>query len=222
MKLSKQLPVTVFAVIALAIGVFFLRFVIGGSEDGWLCENNIWVKHGNPRADKPTEGCGELIGGQKDEHGCLGPAGYSWCEIKQKCLRVWEEPCEIAPEAKPQDVLSYINTTLDFSLELPKTWEGYKATEGQYPNYSYTGFSFGGEDRQPFTIFQILSYTKLQWDAVKNKTAVTILDQTAEAVLVCDGCCTTAGDSTGGGQFDDFQIARCKEVPAIIETFKKL
>ncbi len=35
-----------------------------------------------------------LIGGQKDEHGCLIPAGYSWCEAKQKCLRVWEEPCE--------------------------------------------------------------------------------------------------------------------------------
>ena len=36
----------------------------------------------------------ELIGGQKDAHGCLGPAGYSWCEVKQKCLRVWEEKCE--------------------------------------------------------------------------------------------------------------------------------
>ncbi len=34
-----------------------------------------------------------LIGGQKDEHGCLGPAGYSWCEAKQKCLRTWEEAC---------------------------------------------------------------------------------------------------------------------------------
>lgn len=36
----------------------------------------------------------ELIGGQTDEHGCLVAAGYSWCEAKQKCLRVWEEPCE--------------------------------------------------------------------------------------------------------------------------------
>jgi len=35
-----------------------------------------------------------LIGGQRDEYGCLGPAGYSWCEKKQKCLRVWEEACE--------------------------------------------------------------------------------------------------------------------------------
>jgi len=35
-----------------------------------------------------------LVGGDHDEHGCIGSAGYSWCEIKQKCLRVWEEECE--------------------------------------------------------------------------------------------------------------------------------
>ncbi len=35
-----------------------------------------------------------LIGGDKDEHGCIGSAGYTWCEPKQKCLREWEEPCE--------------------------------------------------------------------------------------------------------------------------------
>jgi hypothetical protein len=41
-----------------------------------------------PPAEKP-------IGGDKDEHGCLIAAGYSWCEAKQKCLRTWEEPCEV-------------------------------------------------------------------------------------------------------------------------------
>ncbi len=40
-----------------------------------------------------------LIGGQKDAHGCLVAAGYSWCEPKQKCLRVWEERCYEAEEA---------------------------------------------------------------------------------------------------------------------------
>ena len=35
-----------------------------------------------------------IVGGDKDEHGCIGSAGYSWCEEKQKCLRVWEESCE--------------------------------------------------------------------------------------------------------------------------------
>jgi hypothetical protein len=34
-----------------------------------------------------------LIGGDKDDHGCLIAAGYSWCEAKQKCLRTWEENC---------------------------------------------------------------------------------------------------------------------------------
>jgi putative hemolysin len=34
-----------------------------------------------------------LIGGDKDEHGCLIGAGYSWCEAKQKCIRPWEENC---------------------------------------------------------------------------------------------------------------------------------
>ncbi len=34
-----------------------------------------------------------LLGGDKDEHGCIGSAGYSWCAAKNKCLRVWEEKC---------------------------------------------------------------------------------------------------------------------------------
>jgi len=36
-----------------------------------------------------------IVGNDKDIHGCIGSAGYSWCEVKNKCLRVWEEKCEI-------------------------------------------------------------------------------------------------------------------------------
>lgn len=35
-----------------------------------------------------------MPGSDRDEHGCIGSAGYTWCEIKQKCLRTWEESCE--------------------------------------------------------------------------------------------------------------------------------
>ncbi len=35
----------------------------------------------------------QLVGNDRDEHGCIGSAGYSWCEEKQKCLRTWEENC---------------------------------------------------------------------------------------------------------------------------------
>jgi hypothetical protein len=35
-----------------------------------------------------------IVGGDRDEHGCLGSAGYSWRELKNKCLRIWEETCD--------------------------------------------------------------------------------------------------------------------------------
>lgn len=34
-----------------------------------------------------------VVGGDRDAHGCIPSAGYTWCEPKQKCLRVWEEAC---------------------------------------------------------------------------------------------------------------------------------
>lgn len=36
------------------------------------------------------------LGGDRDEHGCIGSAGYLWCEEKQKCRRPWEESCLVA------------------------------------------------------------------------------------------------------------------------------
>ena len=38
----------------------------------------------------------QIVGGDRDAHGCIGSAGYSWCAAKNKCLRPWEEPCEAA------------------------------------------------------------------------------------------------------------------------------
>jgi hypothetical protein len=35
----------------------------------------------------------DLIGGEKDEYGCLVSAGYQWCADQQKCLRTFEELC---------------------------------------------------------------------------------------------------------------------------------
>jgi len=31
-----------------------------------------------------------LLGGDQDENGCLGSAGYTWCEKKKSCVRSWE------------------------------------------------------------------------------------------------------------------------------------
>ena len=34
-----------------------------------------------------------IVGNDSDAHGCIASAGYSWCDAKQKCLRIWEENC---------------------------------------------------------------------------------------------------------------------------------
>jgi hypothetical protein len=47
----------------------------------------------NPGAKEVS--LGNLVGNDKDEHGCIGSAGYTWCELKNKCLRTWEEKCEV-------------------------------------------------------------------------------------------------------------------------------
>ncbi len=40
------------------------------------------------------------IGWDKDAHGCYISAWYSWCEVKSKCIRSWEEKCEKIEEVK--------------------------------------------------------------------------------------------------------------------------
>jgi len=40
-----------------------------------------------------TNNTGNIVGGDRDEHGCIGSAGYSWCEPLQQCVRLWETPC---------------------------------------------------------------------------------------------------------------------------------
>jgi putative hemolysin len=51
-----------------------------------------------------------IVGGDKDEHGCIGSAGYSWCELKNKCLRIWEEPC--LPDDEVKAVNDYLNKNI--------------------------------------------------------------------------------------------------------------
>ncbi len=43
----------------------------------------------NDNGKPPMIGDEQMIGGEKDEHGCLGPAGYSWNESENACVREW-------------------------------------------------------------------------------------------------------------------------------------
>ena len=50
------------------VGVFCtLRFIVGGDEDTWICENGLWVKHGNPSDIAPLTGCETQTDTMKDD-----------------------------------------------------------------------------------------------------------------------------------------------------------
>ena len=74
--------------------VIIALLVIGGEV--YFYENNkreASVNIPDVISNISTTTTSNIVGGDKDEHGCLGSAGYSWCEVKNKCLRVWEEKC---------------------------------------------------------------------------------------------------------------------------------
>lgn len=53
--------ITIFFALILVIAfscLFALRFL--SNEDDWICVQGEWVKHGNPRAEKPDKPCGNI------------------------------------------------------------------------------------------------------------------------------------------------------------------
>ncbi|KAJ3260868.1 hypothetical protein HK103_007431 [Boothiomyces macroporosus] len=40
-----------------------------------------------------TAAASPVVGGDRDAHGCIPSAGYTWCESTQQCQRSWEQQC---------------------------------------------------------------------------------------------------------------------------------
>jgi hypothetical protein len=73
--------------------LFFIRFIIGGPEDNWICNNGQWIKHGKPSYPKPEDPCGQKVSLPKNKDDCLekggvwkkqGPEPFETCNIKAK------------------------------------------------------------------------------------------------------------------------------------------
>jgi len=89
-----------------------------------LCPDGSSVSPQGPKCEFPACPIASnqpFVGGDKDAHGCIGSAGYTWCEAKQKCLRSWEEDCNILSDVYPlfsnATWSSPITTKLDTSNE---------------------------------------------------------------------------------------------------------
>lgn len=84
------------------------------------CPDGSYVSRTGPNCEfTPCPGIANnnIVGNDRDEHGCIGSAGYTWCEEKQKCLRVWEESC-----VDTSNWETYKNTQYGFEFQYPSDW----------------------------------------------------------------------------------------------------
>ncbi|MFH1405067.1 MAG: Gmad2 immunoglobulin-like domain-containing protein [Patescibacteria group bacterium] len=58
---------TITIVVIIIILIFVVRFIFGGSEDSWICDNGQWIKHGAPSSQMPTDKCGSDDSDHSDE-----------------------------------------------------------------------------------------------------------------------------------------------------------
>ena len=48
-----------------------------------------------------------VVGSDRDEHGCIGSAGYRWCEHSGQCERPWELAKKAGFENTPEQFDAY-------------------------------------------------------------------------------------------------------------------
>ncbi|MFA5828855.1 MAG: hypothetical protein WC841_05880 [Candidatus Shapirobacteria bacterium] len=108
--------------------VFSLAIILGGC---FPKPQNPSPVIDNPPTVEPSEV--PIVGGDADEHGCIGSAGYSWCEDKGKCIRIWEEDCGSASAIKTA-IAKKDNITTDFTVTI----------KHENTKYASGGISFDG------------------------------------------------------------------------------
>lgn len=56
-KEKKQIYVLIIVMIIMVAALLYLRFILGGEEDTWICKDGTWIEHGNPSNPMPNTPC---------------------------------------------------------------------------------------------------------------------------------------------------------------------
>lgn len=112
-----------------------------------LCLTACNSNKGTSTQNKNTATDSEIsIGGQRDKNGCLTPAGQTWSELLQRCIRVFDEGTRLNPTTPESGAVfsAFVVFNSDQSqleLFLPHTENTtllQKTAEGLYKNQQYT------------------------------------------------------------------------------------
>lgn len=58
------------------------------------------------------------VGSDKDEHGCLPSAGYTWSEVQKDCIRLWEKGVRTEAVTDKEDVAYIVFAPDSVKVEL--------------------------------------------------------------------------------------------------------
>ena len=58
-----------------------------------MCVSLLFTSCGNSQSKKGEE---NKVGDDKDAHGCIASAGYTWSEVLKDCIRLWEKGVRVA------------------------------------------------------------------------------------------------------------------------------
>lgn len=66
---------------------------------------------------------GEIVGADRDNHGCIPSAGYQWSQLRNECIRLWEAGTELTHQGSGDSNYSAFALTQDDKAEvfLPET-----------------------------------------------------------------------------------------------------
>lgn len=90
------------------------------------CNSNSKNSHALEEAVEGSTKEVELVGADVDVHGCKGSAGYVWSQLREDCIRVFEEGVTLLPieldesEAVFAAFIVYSNDGRQIELFLPK------------------------------------------------------------------------------------------------------
>ena len=73
----------------LIISTLLILFILTGCVSETETKNDTLADDSKSLNENSNEEL--LVGNDKDEHGCIGSAGYQWDEEKQDCVRPWED-----------------------------------------------------------------------------------------------------------------------------------
>ena len=62
---------------------------------------------------------GNLVGSDRDEHGCIGSAGYTWSYALHSCVRLWEAGTRF--DAGPEQVFLIYSAASTFAEIFPSS-----------------------------------------------------------------------------------------------------